>query len=160
MNLVRAFACAAIFAGLIGASGCELLSSVDRSKIGGGAGGGGTGGGGTSGNGGGGTGGSTGGSGGMGWTPPDDMNEWTDDVCNADGTTAHNPKAAGEMCAKGGSQCDGNGNCVECIIVADCPGMDNACQTRTCSKGVCGFDFQPAGTQLPVQTTGDCKLAV
>jgi len=92
--------------------------------------------------------------------PVDDMNECTDDVCGTDGTTMHNPKAVGTMCKTGGSQCDGNGKCVECLAATDCPGMDDACQTRTCTDGVCGKDFTAVGTAIPAQTAGDCKLVV
>ncbi|MBK9267008.1 MAG: proprotein convertase P-domain-containing protein [Polyangiaceae bacterium] len=139
---------AAMLAGLVmGSTGCEVISSVDRSQIGNTGGSGGMGG--------------SGGSGGsMMCVPEDDQNECTDDVCNADNTTAHNPKAAGEPCTTGGSQCDGNGQCVECIVATDCPGMDDACQTRTCTAGVCGMDFTAADTPTPTQTAGDCKIEV
>ena len=150
--------------------GCELIAGVDRGKIdasnggtGTTTGGGGTGGGGTGGViGGGGTGGVIGG-GGTGGTmcvPVDDNNECTDDLCDADNMPVHVAKAPGATCMNGGTQCDGNGNCVECLGPTDCPGEDNACQTRTCTAGACGFDFVTSGTAVPTQTAGDCKLAV
>ena len=136
-----------MLAGLVmGSTGCEVISSVDRDQIGNNGGAGGIGG--------------SGGSGGSTCVPENDQNECTDDVCNTDGTTAHNPKTAGEPCTTGGSQCDGNGKCVACIVATDCPGTDDACQTRTCTANVCGTDFTAADTPIPTQTPGDCKIAV
>ncbi len=146
MKLHKALAGSAVVASLLlSAGGCELIVSPDRSKIEptGGTGGGGTGGGGTGGTtGGGGTGGTTGGggTGGMPCVPTDDMKECTDDVCNADGTTAHNPKTAGDACTEGGGAvCDGNGNCVGCLQDANCTTPQvcdtttNACVDPTCT---------------------------
>jgi cysteine-rich repeat protein len=90
--------------------------------------------------------------------PVDDGNECTDDVCE-NGVPVHNPTAAGSACTVDGTLCDGLGGCVACLMPADCAGVDDACQTRTCTKGVCGFDFTPAGTALPTQLTGDCLEA-
>ena len=136
--------------------GCELIAKVDRAEIpptgAGGAGEGGTAGMGGKGG--------AGGAGGAACVPEDDNNECTEDVCNADGTTAHNPTQAGSACTMGGTQCDGNGACVECIGPSDCPGQDNECQTRTCEAGVCGFDYAATGTASPTQVAGDCKISV
>ena len=185
MTRERRLSTAILFVALVASGvGCELIADVDRSKVsptgsGGEAGQGGTGGltttttttggggvggtGGTGGTGGvGGVGGvgGTGGTGGSVCVPEDDNNECTDDVCNQDGTTSHFPSAAGNPCTTGGTKCDGNGACVECFAPDECPGVDDACQTRTCIDGACGFDFAPAGTALPVQDAGDCKKAV
>ncbi len=47
----------------------------------------------------------------------------------------------------------------ECVVPADCPGVDNECRSRTCTAGVCGVDFVAAGTALPAQLVGDCATA-
>lgn len=104
--------------------------------------------------------GGVGGSGGAMCIPVDDLNECTDDVCNVDGVAEHIVKAVGSPCSKSGTLCDGNGKCVECLAVDDCPGTDNACQTRTCTEGSCGKDFKANGTPLPTQKDGDCKVQV
>src|SRR5262249_11279767 len=91
--------------------------------------------------------------------PVDDNNPCTDDVCEG-GLPVHHPVPAGSPCSMGGPRCDGMGKCVACLAPADCPGMDDACQTRTCVNGTCGHDFTAAGTALPAQTTGDCKKVV
>jgi hypothetical protein len=36
--------------------------------------------------------------------------------------------------------------------------MDNECQARACNATTCGFSFQPAGTPVTTQTTGDCQV--
>jgi hypothetical protein len=88
--------------------------------------------------------------------PKDDMNECTDDVCE-NGAPVNKPKAAGTACTMGGGAvCDGNGACVQCLVATDCAGMDDACQTRTCTQNTCGHAFTAAGTPLPTQTPGDC----
>ena len=157
MNRTPIFALVAV--GLLANSlGCELITLVDRSKIDdvGGAGGvavsttsSST----TS------SSSSGGGSGGSDCVPVDDKNPCTNDVC-VNGAPAHPPTAPGIACATGGALCDGKGACVECLAPSDCPGADDACQTRTCVQGTCGHDFAAAGTALPVQTTGDCKQDV
>ncbi|MDI1451161.1 proprotein convertase P-domain-containing protein [Polyangium sp. 6x1] len=139
--------------GLLGASsGCDEPGSGPE-----GSGGAGGGAGGAAGNGGMGN---MGGAGGA-CVPTDDMNDCTDDVCNADGTTAHPPKPAGEACTSdGGNVCNTMGQCVECIGPAECPGTDDACQQRTCADGGCGMVFTAADTPLQVQDVGDCKRIV
>ena len=47
----------------------------------------------------------------------------------------------------------------KCLVAADCSGVNDACQTRTCAQGKCGTTFASAGTVLPVQTGGDCQKA-
>ncbi len=93
-----------------------------------------------------------------GCTPLNDDNPCTDDVC-VNGVPANPPSAVGSACMNGGTLCDGAGACVACLAASDCAGTDNACQTRTCSHGTCGFDFAASGTLLPTQTAGDCKQA-
>jgi hypothetical protein len=58
----------------------------------------------------------------------------------------------------GGTICDGNGTCVQCITANQCPGTDTDCQHRTCNASTCGTVNEPAGTQTPTQTTGDCQI--
>lgn len=127
-----------------GMAGCEIITKPDRSEIGGAGG--------------------TGGAGGEGGTsciPQDDKNDCTTDACSTAGMPTHTPVAEGTECTNdGGSRCDANGACVQCLAATDCPGTDDTCQTRTCTMGVCGFDFAAADTPLPTQTAGDCKIKV
>ena len=53
--------------------------------------------------------------------------------------------------------CDGSGNCVACLTAADCSGVDDECQQRTCNGNVCGWNYTEAGTPIAKQTPGDCK---
>ena len=53
--------------------------------------------------------------------------------------------------------CNSAGQCVGCITVADCPGSDTACQTRSCTGGQCMINNVAAGTVVAGQTAGDCK---
>jgi cysteine-rich repeat protein len=57
----------------------------------------------------------------------------------------------------GGSAGAGGG---ECAAAEECPGTDTDCQTRTCSNGVCGFEYAPSGTSTMDQTPGDCLTSV
>jgi cysteine-rich repeat protein len=54
----------------------------------------------------------------------------------------------------------GGGGGQPCSDASMCPGRDDACGTRTCEGGECGFDFVPASTPLERQTAGDCLVAV
>ncbi len=80
--------------------------------------------------------------------------------------------ACSGVCNTGFGNCDndlrGNGcehdlrndvaNCGACGNV--CPGASNECQTRTCTNGVCGFNFVATGTPVAAQTAGDCQSRV
>jgi hypothetical protein len=89
--------------------------------------------------------------------PADDGNQCTDDTCVA-GAPVHPAKAVDTACSQnGGSFCSAAGACVQCNAPTQCPGTDNACQTRTCASNVCGLDLQPLGTVIASQTTGDCQ---
>ena len=90
--------------------------------------------------------------------PVNDNNPCTDDVC-LNGAPANPPTALGTACTSGGTKCDGNGACIACLAASDCPGVDDACETRTCTQGACGFQFASSGTLLPAQTAGDCRQA-
>ncbi|MBL9023290.1 MAG: lamin tail domain-containing protein [Myxococcales bacterium] len=86
---------------------------------------------------------------------PEDGSECTDDLCT-DGVPSNPPLSAGTPCGDGLS-CDGEGQCVGCESPTECPGLDDACQARTCEAGVCGLDLTAAGTPTPTQTAGDCR---
>jgi hypothetical protein len=49
---------------------------------------------------------------------------------------------------------------VPCATVADCPGQDSVCGTRTCTAGFCGGNYAPAGTPISAQTVGNCQKIV
>lgn len=86
----------------------------------------------------------------------DDNNACTFDACT-NGVASHAPTGSGSTCSQsGGSVCNGNGQCVQCVLPTSCPGQDNECQTRTCTSGVCGIGFTLAGTPTATQTLGDC----
>jgi hypothetical protein len=89
---------------------------------------------------------------------PNDGNQCTSETCNAGTPSIQNLQAGSACNQSGGSFCDGAGNCVQCNAASDCPGLDTECQSRTCTVGVCGFSFQPAGTVTAVQVAGDCKV--
>ena len=86
-----------------------------------------------------------------------DTNVCTQDLC-VGSVPSHPFEAPRTPCtAATGSICN-LGNCVQCIVAADCPGSDGACAMRTCSAaGVCGMLFVAAGTAAGTQTAGDCK---
>ncbi|MEA2584451.1 MAG: hypothetical protein QOF33_2536, partial [Thermomicrobiales bacterium] len=92
--------------------------------------------------------------------PADDGNQCTAVICNQ-GTPARVSSAVGTPCNQnGGAVCDGSGNCVACVVAADCPGQDTECQTQTCIGGACDFTYAIAGTPQITQTVGDCKQNV
>jgi hypothetical protein len=84
----------------------------------------------------------------------DDGNICTSDGCSA-GTATHAPTNEGTACGAN-KKCMG-GSCTGCTGPTDCPGTDNACQSRTCTNGVCGMSYVAAGTPVGGQTAGDCK---
>ncbi len=54
----------------------------------------------------------------------------------------------------------GGGGGQPCNDPSECPGQDDACETRTCEEGVCGLDFVADGTAIPQQAPGDCQVVV
>ena len=79
--------------------------------------------------------------------PLDDNNPCTADSCN--GTTGlimHAPLPLGTSCSGAGMICNGAGQCGNCTVGTDCPGVDDACKTRICTSGLCGFAHAPMGT--------------
>ncbi|MBM4397526.1 MAG: hypothetical protein FJ087_17800 [Deltaproteobacteria bacterium] len=53
-----------------------------------------------------------------------------------------------------------NAECIGCTSAAVCPGADSECRKRTCVGGVCGFENEPDGEQVPTQKKGDCIVVV
>jgi plastocyanin len=89
---------------------------------------------------------------------PVDGNECTSDLCTV-GAPSNPPIMAGGVCTTpGNTVCDGAGKCVECNVASTCPGVDNECQARTCTAGVCGIALTAAGTVAATQTAGDCLV--
>jgi hypothetical protein len=89
---------------------------------------------------------------------PDDNNDCTLDSCDQ-GTPTFDDATAGEQCGMGGGTvCDGAGQCVGCVLAADC-GADTACVSWSCDAGTCEQTLAPVGTAVPAQTAGDCKEA-
>lgn len=101
------------------------------------------------------------GQGGQGGSCPSDGNDCTIDDCTL-GEPRYQPVAPGTLCnTNGGAFCNGDGQCVECNVPADCSGTDDDCRSRTCSaEGTCGFSFQPSGQPVAMQVAGDCKKRV
>jgi hypothetical protein len=93
---------------------------------------------------------------------PSDGNQCTADTCSS-GVPKHDPETSGTACTQNnGNVCDGNSNCVECLLSTDCPGTDNDCQTRTCgvvAANKCGLSYVNAGIAVPSnhQVLHDCK---
>ncbi len=86
---------------------------------------------------------------------PIDGNVCTKDVCTS-GAPSNPLQPVGTTCGTN-LMCNGAGQCVGCITVADCPGSDTACQTRACTGGQCLINNVAAGTAVAGQTAGDCK---
>ncbi len=85
----------------------------------------------------------------------DDRNPCTTDTCTG-GMPMNSMLPVNSSCG-GQNRCNTSGQCVGCLTGTDCPGSDTVCQTRTCTQGVCGFNFKPLGTALTDGTAGDCK---
>jgi hypothetical protein len=84
---------------------------------------------------------------------PNDNNACTTDVCTS-GVASHGTVANGASC--GGSLTCLNGTCAGCAQPSDCPGVDDECKARSCTVGVCGFNFTASGFAVAAQTAGDC----
>jgi hypothetical protein len=96
---------------------------------------------------------------------PTSSNQCLQNVCTGS-VPSNPPQPATTACNQTnnnvlGSECDGNGACVQCLTAADCPGgPDTECNTRTCTNGVCGLTQPDLNTPLATQTPGDCLTAV
>ncbi len=86
---------------------------------------------------------------------PNDGLVCTTDTCVA-GTPTFTNANAGTNCGTG-LVCNATGQCVGCLAAADCAGVDDECQSRTCIGGICGTSFTPSGTPVSGQVVGDCK---
>lgn len=90
---------------------------------------------------------------------PDDGSDCTDDAC-IDGTPVAAPRPYGSSCgAEQLGQCNGSGECVECLSDADC-GAPTECAAPHCVEGACQSGAKPAGAVLTIQTPGDCTRRV
>lgn len=90
-------------------------------------------------------------------TSCDDLNACTqNDTCQLGMCAGSNVPAATACSQGGGTVCDGNGHCVQCLSASNCPGSDTECSSRTCVAQACGVASQPSGTQVTTQTAGDC----
>ncbi len=79
--------------------------------------------------------------------PADDGNQCTDEICVA-GNGTHPKTVSGTGCSQnGGSYCDGNGSCVECLF-------DSHCNPQICIANTC----EPQGTLTSV-TLSPASLA-
>ncbi len=86
---------------------------------------------------------------------PGSNNTCAPGMCS-NGTPSIMDAAPGTACSQnGGVECDGSGDCVQCVTAADC-GTDTLCQTHTCTAGKCGVSDVTAGTPEGTQTSGDC----
>lgn len=105
--------------------------------------------------------------------PLDDMKDCTSDLCNA-GSPENVPVAIGSVCASnGGKVCNALGNCVECIVSADCADglcMSNQCVPATCADSIMngsetdvdcgGVDCTPCADGLVCNIATDCQSGV
>ncbi len=87
---------------------------------------------------------------------PVDGNACTGDVC-MNGVPSNPALPARTACNQGGGTlCDGNGACVQCLATADCPATGNECLVAACTAGACTTADVPQGTPTSTQTPGDC----
>lgn len=54
----------------------------------------------------------------------------------------------------------GTGGAASCKESSECPGTPTSCQTPFCQAGVCDFYYSPNGSEVAMQTAGDCKSVV
>lgn len=152
-----------------GVTGCELIASVDRSRIDQGTGGDQTGGGGTGGTGGGMTGGGgIGGGGGPACDPATCDGVDTDcrfRACDANDECTFENAMTGDPCDDGTSAdaavCDGLGACVECNGNADCTFDVNAteCSNNECVPATCNDGIEN-GDETDVDCGGSCNQCI
>lgn len=84
--------------------------------------------------------------------------------CIVHGCTSGEPSTTyrplGTEC-DGTGTCTGEGECVECNAAGDCTGIElNDCQAPSCVAGQCVPAFEPDGTEVGLQTPGDCRTVV
>lgn len=83
-----------------------------------------------------------------------------DEACGPDGTPISKPTPAGAPCdgaAGGATQCNGQGQCVGCLVDGECP--TTVCHVPKCEDGTCAIVPAGAGMPLPdeLQTANDCR---
>jgi hypothetical protein len=144
-------------------SGCELIASVDRTKLPGATGGAST----TTGSGGTTTStmatGGTGGMGGTGGLPSlcgvGSKTCMADSACPTPSSKCILPFCVGGCCStknavkgtactdNGGNVCNGDGTCIGCFMASDCPATGTVCKTNTCdmTAHTCGSTSAPVG---------------
>ena len=90
---------------------------------------------------------------------PIDGKQCTSDVCS-NGSPSNPPLAANTPCTEnGGHRCDAFGNCVACVVDAEC-GANTACKTFTCtSAGQCQQTNAASGTLVSNVIVGDCHTS-
>jgi hypothetical protein len=73
----------------------------------------------------------------------------------------------GSQCTNGKQCCSSictNRQCAAdvptCSTAADCAGIDDECQQRTCTNGICGVAYTPSGVPVSNQVSGDCQSNV
>lgn len=94
--------------------------------------------------------------------PPgcDDDNACTEDTCDTISSKCvhEGSKLAGAPCGPMGQlQCDGMGHCAQCVAASEC-GVDDECNTYTCTASICDHAVTPAGKAVAAQTGGDCQV--
>ncbi|MBX3130167.1 MAG: lamin tail domain-containing protein [Polyangiaceae bacterium] len=143
-------------------SACSFIADVDRDKIGAGAGSGGAdaavGGSGGSLGGSAGVGGAGGSSGSAGAAAAGGVSGGAG-VAGAAGAgggagVSGGAGTAGASGSAGASGADGGSSCQN---ASECPAPTDVCLIATCSAGVCGTGFAPAGTPTPTQVPGNCE---
>ena len=88
--------------------------------------------------------------------PADDGSPCTEEVC-VGGEVAYGDAAPGTACGTNGV-CNDQGQCVGCLVDADCPGVAGVCGWPVCTDGACGWTNLAEGTALPDDGTGDCRI--
>jgi hypothetical protein len=104
--------------------------------------------------------------------PRDDGRECTDDTC-AQGVPSNPARAAGTACTQGGGAvCSGAGDCIGCLVDADCGGKickGTICVPTGCSDGLkngaetdvdCGGPCSPCANALHCVLAVDCQSGV
>lgn len=91
----------------------------------------------------------------------DDGKECSVDACSLTGKPTHDPAMAGTPCAMETKVCDGQGECVECVVDTHCM-IDRVCSMSHCVSKTCvngmkdgqESDIDCGGTECQACTTG------
>jgi hypothetical protein len=81
-------------------------------------------------------------------------------ACSTEGTFIGDGAGGAGGTSSGAGSSGSGGAATSCTTPTECPGEDDACNTRTCEDGGCAMETKPAGTPITVQTGGDCKKDV